>query len=285
MTAFLCLLLTISACNYLDKIRPVAHTPQASKVELLESKYKAEIERYSDVSADALWPSETDCDAVLWASLASSSIPLDSTRSLAPDGRLYRRPSKDCYQKGESRSSVSNDMIVGFLWASFMNGLKSELIALKNYAEANKFVMGEPWPDGVGEVLMKPQVQGIMGRLLVHFEESAGDYQDIRLPYLPSPKDYVRHIQTLMIALDGELTGYITGQELELLKKYQKEDPDDYLISAVVCKYNNCMGFVVDMLLEDLPAPSYVRGDNFEAYRTSHWLFSAKYVLNHIKDD
>jgi len=257
------------ACGSKEKL-----APQADDLEILRSYYEDNLAKLKGI------PSKTDCDGLLWAGLAKAGgVELDLDAFQSDSGELHRRPSKDCYETGDSRSSVSNDMIVGWAWGVYYSKDAKALEKFLQFAEDNKMIVGKP-KNGVGEVLVKPNVQGLLGRLSYHLKLGSRPYGGIRLPYQESNKDYVKHIQTLMIALDGELSDKMPELDIKLVCKYAKEDKDDYLMAAVCSVYNGGITDAINLLIEEPEPPSYVRGDQKERYRLAHWLFTANYLLN-----
>lgn len=232
--------------------------PQATAKQRLAAKYSANKAKLSG------WPSRTDCDATLWAGLArAGGVNLDITASKAKTGQWFRRPSKDCYSTGSSRSDFSNDMAVGVILSASVNDLKHWF----SWVRRNDYRMGEGDP---GAAVMKPNVLGVLGRRI-------NANLAPRLPYFPNKKDYVRHIQMLMIFIDGKSTGHITESELKLLQRY--DDGKDYLLSAIIARYTGKYDKVINLLLAEGSPPTYVRGDEPERYRLAHWLFAASIVL------
>ena len=210
------------------------------------------------------WPSRTDCDAMLWAGIAKAAgVEIDLNEARSEDGKLYRRPGKDCYKKGQSRSDFSNDMLAGYILAS----PPDDVARYYSYLESNNFVMGD---GDIGATILKPNIRATIGRII---KRDLGT----RIPYLKSKKDYVRHIQMLLIYRDGLSTGFITEQEYKMLKKYNRGK--DYLLSSILAKYDGDNVESINMLLKDIPSPSYVRGDRVDRYRMAHWLLSAKISL------
>jgi hypothetical protein len=227
-------------------------------LQLLKKRYEINLSKLTG------WPSRTDCDGVLFAGIAKAGgVNLDLSEAQKKSGQWFRRPSMDCFDLGDSRSDFSNDMAVGLILSADTDDLKLWF----SWVKKNNYRMGRGDP---GATLMKPNVLGVLGRHL-------GKNLSPRIPYLRSDKDYVRHIQTLLIYIDGRSTGYIKEDELKLLKSY--DNGKDYLIMSVIAKYDGNHDDPIRLLLKEPAPPSYVRGDQPERYRLAHWLFSAKIIL------
>jgi len=248
---------SLVGCGHFDIIKP--KSPQASKLQLLQARYDENLAKLGN-----RWPSRSDCDAVLWASISKhGGNDVDITESQAESGQWFRRPGKDCFSTASSRSSFSNDMALGIVLAASTHDIKRWF----NWVKRNNYRMG---PGDPGAAVLKPNVMAVIGRRV-------GWNLGPRYPYVSNSRDYVRHIQTLMIYVDGLSTGYITKGELSLLKRYN--DGRDYLIASVLAKYTGDFDAAVGLLLEEGEPPSYVRGDSPEMFRLAHWVMSAKIVL------
>lgn len=232
---------------------------------LPRSDYQQIRDRYAALSYESGWPSLNDCDAALWAGLAATGYPVDL--SLAFDeGKPYRRPSHDCYQQGNSHSTTSNDQITGLLWGIWVTQDKDLFSKFLKYAEDNDYVVGEP-DTAIGSVILKPNVRALIGLMSWKFGLGSTAWGSIRIMYLHSDVDYVRHIQILQILLYGALTGYVTSTEANLLCRYK----GDYLAEAACSLYNgdtNLRGLV------GREPPTYVRGKDREAFELAHKLFT-----------
>lgn len=251
------ILLMVIGCGYFG-IMKVTEKPRPTDRQLLEERYKDNLSKIQG------WPSRTDCDATLWAGIAKAGgVQLDISESQKDTGQWYRRPSMDCYKLGHSRSTFSNDMLAGVI----LSANDSQLRNFYGFIRLNNYVMGSGDP---GAVVLKPNMLGVLGRRI-------GMNLAPRYPYIANSKDYVRHIQMLMIYMDGKNTGFITESELKLLKSY--EDDIDYLLSAILARYTGKYDKATNLLLAEGKPPTYVRGDEPERYRLAHWLFAARIIL------
>lgn len=260
------ILLFLTSCGYFDKIKPKESNPNPTKVELLEAEYERRLRAYGSEL-----PSTVDCDLLLWSSIAGvGGVDIDYMAFTDGAGRWFRRPSKDCFDSGDSRSDISNDQLSGLLWLLYVRNDYEEIGKLADYAEANKFVMGR---GDEGATILKANLQGILGRL------ANRSYKNIRVPYLRGT-DYVRHIQVLQISLYAEISGGIPADNLRLLRGY--DDGKDYAVAAVVAKYDGKTEKVIDLLLNPPKPPGYVRGVNPKKLEEGRWLMWAKYTLDSL---
>lgn len=233
--------------------------PEISVVELLQVKFDNELKTVSG------WQGKHDCDSILWTSLAKYAgvKGIDLHEAMDASGAWHRNPGQNCYSEGRSRSTISNDMFVGMFLALNKNDLKGII----RYGKEHYWAMGKGDP---GAHFMKPQVQALLGFL-------AGEKLGERVPLVWSDKDYVRHIQTLMLYQWGKKSGFLYTHERKLLESYAKSD---YLPRAVLFRYKPDDSLPAE--LYDVPkVPSYVRGH--KSYKLVHWLFSVKLVLENYE--
>ena len=247
--------LFLLSCSELKKHGP-KDPPEMDAFNKLEAEYNNTFPLYSG------WPNPKDCDGLLWASIAKAAGvgQIHLTDAMGKPGEWFRSPDKKCYPEGRSRSDISNDMLVGLM----LEATDKILYDLYEYGKKNAWIMGR---GDIGATLMKPAVRNLLGtKLNIKLGE--------RMPFVWDEKDYVRHIQSLMIYQLGKETGFIYTHEKNLLKSYCKTD---YLPCAILARYTNDYSVVYD-LLKHPEAPTYVRGQNVEQLRKVHWLF-ATFVL------
>jgi len=268
----ICLL--VAGCGYLDKEEPTKEDILDSEMEDL---YSERLESTNDW--DMGWPDTEDCDGLVWAGVAcAAGVKVDLYPAFYK-GRFKRRPKHSCYPddhngdgRPDSRSTISIDGLVAAMTCMSVNGDIDMAKEMARYGENHNWVYGEPWPEGIAEVYLKPWFQGVLGRL-THEGKS---YAKIPLILKYSDKDYVAHIQTLAIWTDMRETGGTSTANIELLSRYHDRDPNDYLIRSVYGLYNN----EANSTFTQVRPPSYVRGGSAERFALAHWLLSAKIYLN-----
>lgn len=268
----------------------------ADKVAVLHDSMLAKIAVEADPATG--WPSATDCDALLWSGLAVASgvqgIKLEQAEYLP--GEIHRRPMPSCWNEVEgdvgSKSTISQDMLTGYLWGLWRTGDLAAVQRLAAYGEAHKaalgWVMGKPYPERVGEVVMRGNLIGLVGRML--FELSGGyddrSYRHDTTLYLPVEADYQKHIMVLGILLQGETRRPVVplvdidGQELERLRELSSAYPKDALFQAAMAIYSGDWTKTEELLLDEgYECPSYARGA--EIYCEVHIAFAASLLLKY----
>lgn len=285
-----CLGFCSSKKNVTEKAEP------SSKVENLKALYNSKVAKLSG------WPSTRDCDALLWAGLAKAAGVKDIDLKLAEyddSGELNRRPKPSCYP-GESKSSVSRDMVLGFLWGVWRSSDKDALNRFQSRTEQKNWVIGAPYPERIGETLMTGNLIGLLGRMSCELSKNCPLYRKIEPVHSKSPTDYIQHLTVLFILLNGEVWGTrdteydkavsfkypgevtqsdIKESDLDILGWHYEQNKKDALFSAAWHLYKDGnFDEPIDLLMsDDYAYPSYVRGS--DAYRDVHWLFVARLLL------
>lgn len=270
---FLALLFLVSSCGYGDVVEP---KPEMNPDEQMRTLYYERLEQANNWGG---WPSEDDCDGLVWAGVAAASgVKLDLSRAFH-SGQINRRPDVPCYPddnnndgRPDSRSTISNDGLVALMLGSYLSGNGEILKRMASIGEANNWVYGKPWPSGIAEVYLKPWFQGLLGRL----NGGKTSYSKIPLTLQYSSEDYPAHIQTLAMIAESKVKGGLSSSNIELLKRYHHREPGDYLIRSVYGQYNGSVSKAF-MLVQP---PSYVRGGEPERFALVHWLLAAKIYLN-----
>ncbi|MES3012646.1 MAG: hypothetical protein V4750_02815 [Pseudomonadota bacterium] len=269
--------LLLSACDPRHEPKPA--TPYDGRVDALRERELVVLAELAAVSDSATgWPSAFDCDALLWSGLAvAAGVPVDLSLAEYSPGEMHRRPPPACWTSEGSQgsgSSISRDMLTGYLWGVWSRGDLGAMQRLSDYGESHGWVMGggDPFRIGFGTNL-----KGLLGRML----KALGVGNEWRLlptAYLPGGKDYERHLAVLGILLEGEVSNAISDVELAVLEANADDSADDALFQAARGSYDGDMGRALDLLLD--PAyvpPSYVRGH--DSYRLVHFLFASEIVL------
>lgn len=285
MISLFCFILTLglSSCGLFEK-----HKEKKSQddLRLLTKAYLEKRAEYENATKDlGGWPDRDDCDATLWAGeVCSAGIAVQISDAEYPSpGQLQRRPQPSCYADGVSNgssSSVSNDMILGYLSCLWKTQDLHALQHLADYGEAHNWQMGEP--QSSDRVYLKPNQEGLLGRALKALGDSRS-YAELPAVYFPVKADYEKHLQVLGILLNGQIDGSINDSMFQLLKDLA-DDQNDALIQATYGKYSGDESKAIGLLLdENYAPPSYVRGaDN---YKMVHWLKAASLVVGEVPID
>lgn len=213
------------------------------------------------VSDQRGWTDTDRCDALLWASLrAASGVTVDVTAAQDPEdpGRWFRRPVDlpECFATGESKSTISRDMLLGVLWWAW-TARRSDVVGdLWDFAREREGVMGDGEFGGL-ETLLNVNMFGLLGRLCVKTEAcdaTASVSAAIPLTYQsPNPTGFERHLEVLQITLGGELDGAISTQAVERLRRHASEQPLNPLFAAALVLYDGWSPGEVEVRLDPWP--------------------------------
>ena len=200
-------------------------------------RVKAEL--YEELQDRSSLSSKFDCDQLLFSGLMDAASP-----SLGIDIKLYtndgvewhRTETHQCYDNGGSKSSISRDMIVGLMWSWYKSGdLESAeklLLALRGSAYILK---------GSGDITARVMNPAYISTLALLVKKLGGPlYAEAMLPVtFNAGEGFVRHLQTWLIALRGELKGGLTASDLDVLKTHMDSQPNNPLFASVYHKYTD----------------------------------------------
>lgn len=248
MRFVLFLLVFIISCGKSEKKDPVEPAP-----DLLEPVIKRR-DLYLSLQKTALNEygyAHAKCDSLGFTSLckAAGGCP-DADIFLSEDnGRWYRSPEKDCFDKGESKSDFSKDMaLMLFIYLYELSKTdnqkaKEAVQRFSDYVKANNYVMGRPTDnaEGLSRVVMSPGLIVTMERLSAKLNgqpyEDKPQTRDVILPIIN--KGFQAHLDVLGIWLDGELRGNITDTDKRVLEKQVERQPLNAIFRAVHSLYGN----------------------------------------------
>lgn len=271
----LILLMIITSCGYFHKVASKPAAP-LSNLDKLKTKYTEVLAQLGDE-----WPSRTDCDALLWAGLSrSAGSHVDLTEAEYAPGDMHRRPTPECYPN-ESASSISGDMLIGYMLGLWHSHDLQALQRLADYGEAHNWVMGE---GPISRTVLRFNDQSLLGRAIWELSEHQDDrsYRHFPIIYFPVVEDYEEHLQVLSILLYGEIMGTIDQDSYTRLSALCTENPKDALMQADCGIYTGNMSIATGLLLDPTySAPSYVRGA--PNYSLVHWLLAARVTLDRLE--
>lgn len=236
------------------------------------------------------WPSAEDCDGLLWAGIARAAG-INSVlfnRAEQASGRLSRRPKAPCFADGKdlgSDSTISKDMVLGYLYASWRSGDLGAMQRLAAYGESHYWVLGEPFPARADKVLLTGNQIGLLGRIIENLSggQVLKPYRNIEPIYSMVKKDYEQHLMALFILLNGEVRGWISSYEKHFLKYLRNSDRANPLFAAAYALYDDGdFNSVISGLGSATYTPSYARGS--DNYKLVAWLFTADLILRNFPE-
>lgn len=292
ITWLLVALAASSACHRKthDEVEPVAD----DRLTALEDKFEA-LKADTALALDAAtgWPAPLDCDGLLWAGKAAAvGLPVQVDLAEYSPGELHRRPPPSCWNETDgdvgSKSTISNDMILGWLWAKWSVKDLEALKRLAKYGEVHNWVMGSP-TSMISRVYLKPNQQGLLGRMIYVLSDKADSrtYRHLFESYAEVGQDYERHLQALGIVLQGAVEMDklevqlldITDQMLTRLNELVVAEPQNPLFHAALGIYTGNFDQAFSLLIDGAPTPTYVRGHSVEVLAKVERLFAMMLVI------
>lgn len=221
------------------------------------------------------------CDGLLFNSLLSAGG-VDIDINLAEDrGKWYRTPEHTCLAEARSRSTISRDMILGWLFHIWQHNDRAALDRFITYGKANRWEIGEHdgTLDGQNRVTMTPTFQATIFELA--YRMGVEDNGQRSIPQIWTPTTgFASHLQVLTILLRGLLIGGIDDIMLNTLRANSERNPNNALFSATLNKFSNGdQADAINLLLEEKYFPKDRLPDN------SNYCTDYLYQREQIKDN
>ena len=219
-----------------------------------------------------------ECDSLLFSGLLGASLPGTVDVLAARDGNRewHRRPGFDCSPEiGNSRSTISRDMILGLFWHMWKNkqvDIASQL--MRDLRGDNYWLKGQ---GTAGELLMTPAMVNTLAHLILKL---GGPRYPVELA-LPVTfgKDigYIAHLTIWHILLRGELLGEIPERFIDILNFHAHRDRLNPFYQAAYHKWlDGNMTNSVELLLNPLEWPTYTLPTTEE--HCAEWVIQRDYT-------
>jgi hypothetical protein len=243
------------------------HTIPIEKTKQEKLRDKADL--YKSLQAQALdidgWPTTySPCDAVGFLALCKTAHGCSKANYFDAEespGKWQRNQHKNCVETGQSKTSISKDMLMmGFLYA--VHGMDKEtatryLYRLEEYGKANDWVMGYPSEtiDQLSRVYMTPTMTLTLYNVI---EWLTGKPQTPRMQGQQRvPRGYQAHLRVIDIMLQGKINRGLDAVQMSDLNELHDRDPRNALYQAVFHRWRDGeMGEVADILLDEKLFPS-----------------------------
>ncbi|HYX37352.1 MAG TPA: hypothetical protein VE954_29975 [Oligoflexus sp.] len=232
----------------------------ADRQQRLQTKFQT----YSKLYESALDPAGfvEGCDGLLFTSLlVASGLNQDIAvaESRAQPGRWYRSAAHDCYPTGQSRSSISRDMLLGLSLALWQTSDGSAVNRLLLYSEKNKGVLGDAI-DGVelaGAATMSPSLLSLYSEI----DYRLNGRNSTNRGYFPElGKNFVgfeAHLMSLRLILKSRLYGGLIEGDFNLIASQVSTQPKNALFQAIYHGFTDGDGnLAADILLDEKYFPS-----------------------------
>jgi len=206
------------------------YTPYPANLTALSQEYR---EMYAPGPSGFILTDK--CDSLLFSSLlGAAGLPVEVKAAELSPGQWLRRPTSlpECYEAGESRSTISRDMLLGVMvWAWEKKDLQT-MLSLWEYGKANSWVMGEGRLGGA-DTYFSPLYQGTLAQLIFRL----GGFDDDRrhLPWTATSCDgFVCGLGTVHLFLRAQLYGSLPQTAYLFLEDAMRKQPMNPLPRALI---------------------------------------------------
>jgi hypothetical protein len=234
----LLLTLLLAACSHSEQDSTGDRLPE------LREKYELYQELQKDIGDP--WILSHKCDSALEQAIRIIGGGANAEtiyEGIDPTGRTWRRPTKDCLETGSSQSTTSPDMVLGYTNVALYSKDLQLISDLINYGEENDWTMGEHngTVEGKSRVYFQPKLtlQSYMYQVRHHLGGAQHGKQTLPQDYTPFKKGFEKHLVALIIMGRGEMNGKINQIELNTIRDYAKDDPNNSLFQAIAAKYSD----------------------------------------------
>lgn len=228
----------LSSCGLWEKEDNAPKEPTAqeclTKIQFVRDTYVSLLPGIADADG---WFETDACDALLWNSLlAAGGVDIDVTKARGSDGKWYRRPAKDCFATGGSKSEISRDMLLGLMFYATYYGRLELLQSIYKYGSTNGWVMGE---GDLTRTVFSPSLQATLADAIAYL----GGEQDLPESQFPQAwyafnTGFRAHLDILHILLRGQVVGGISDAMANVLEIQYNRDKNNPLFSYAWHKYN-----------------------------------------------
>jgi len=175
------------------------------------------------------------CDSILHTALIGvhPDIKVNLEAAEKSPGEWLRRPLSypECFESGESRSTISRDMLLGVMWWAVVNKDLGMLERMWDYGTSNAWFMGNNV-----HTVMNFNMITLLAKAI--YKLGGSDYLPRRsYIYFGNCEGYVCHLSALQIALNGYIEGSIRGSHVDYLIKIADKNPNNILFAALKAKY------------------------------------------------
>jgi hypothetical protein len=217
-------------------------------------------------------------DQMLFNSLrvvACDNVRTDIYRARNPDtGEWNRDGARTCYERGETATRFSRDMLIGLMFRIFQDGSKEALgIAqqLVSYLKSHDWYLCEAKePLRTSRCYVNPGLKSTIYELVYQLGGEDNPARRFEPIFAPS-KGYEAHLAVLHITLRGMMRGSITYFQKEALRYQKNRQPRNLLFRTAFAKFDDGRmdGIVkelkaMDSLFPDSRLPG--AGDRCEPY-------------------
>lgn len=182
------------------------------------------------------------CDGLLFTSLLNASgyrTNLAAAESKAEPGKWYRDAQKDCFTRGESKSTISRDMMLGLAVALWQAQSKEQVEDILLYAEAHGGVIGEAanTEELYGRAFFSPQMYGMYYELQLRLGGLDNDKRGFVPEFSATLTGFEAHLQALRMLLRGQMIGGLIKEDISILQGKVAKNPNNALFQMLLAAF------------------------------------------------
>ena len=198
------------------------------------------------------------CDSLLFSALLSAAENGKAYILAARDstGAWHRRPNHDCSPTiGNSRSTISRDMILGLFWHLWRAKDLQTAIELMDDLRSNAYKLRGQGT--LGELLVNPSMVSTLAHIILKLGGPRYPIElSARADFGKQP-GFIAHLTVWHILLRGEVWGELPQKHVDILSYHMQRQPMNPLFQAAYHKYSDgdqsaAVGLLLDS--EEWPA-------------------------------
>jgi len=250
--------------------QPASHSTELSHKSM---RYTTLIEPFRDHNGFIL---AEKCDSLLFSGLYSAAVGGTNILAAYDGSRWHRRPAHDCSPTlGNSRSTISRDMILGLLWSIWKNkNLDIANQLMSDLRSKAYYLRGEGTP---GELFMTPALINTLARIIQGLGGVTHSFELSFRADISSKTGYISHLAVWHILLRGDITGKIPQKHFDLLSYHAKRNPLNPLFQAAYHKYlDKDQTIAIKLLLDKAEWPNITLPTSEQ--HCSEWVIQRDYT-------
>lgn len=249
MLKLLSLLLILTGCRAgVRHVNPAAQLRLQPMAETYRELVQEQADEYGFIGSDR-------CDSLLFTGLAGTGgLDVDILAARSSDGQWFRRPGKDCLELGESRSTISRDMIWGLLWYAWAHKDLALLEDFYTYGKDRNWRIGDSdgTLEGASRTLMTTNIIGTTARMIEKLGGKGGSFQYVPLVISGNSHGYRAHLEMLALSLNDRL-GHRPPNYAHAMKRYADRNPNNLIFQAMAGRYEIALSLAAAYPQDRLP--------------------------------
>lgn len=243
-------LLALTACHpqRSEKAKDPAHPPGFDRV---HDKADFYLEHAGEAADEAGFLYDR-CDSLEFTAIAAAvGYPVELTKAQGEAGRWYRHADHECFDRGDSASDISGDMILGLAWWIWQTENRQAASELVAYGKEHTWRMGR---GDVFRTILRPPLIALLydiSRTLGADPGPTPPSEVLQSLSLPTPTGYEADLQVVHILLTGAVHCGVSPDDLDALRRQAERQPRNALFQAAYHLYGDGDQTAAYALLDD----------------------------------